>query len=1144
MLFPLKFGTWLRVNGGRTFALAMSLATLTSVAVADESDLVTLTNLQSLKNTLTTEQRVTCALDLTATVCAADRATSLLLLQDASGVEVLAVELNGRVLSAGERVHIKIARCELIRRKWCVAVGVAPVVGNIGFDVDTERFGRINLASGLNPLRLFYFNAKDPATLEVNYSGPEIPLQPIPSDAFYLEPHKGAASSSNRAQGLKYYCYQDSPFSLDDAQRMQPVDSGVTTNFNIELRQPREFVAMQFRGLLQIPRSGEYMFSIRADDGCSLYVGSLRAEVTVVASIAPPTPNLMGRRQASSSRDEWAMVEGRVTFAGEGPDGLELELTDGIRSRRVWLADRSGISLPLPLMANARVRATGICQSMTDLDERRSEQVAVVNAANLQVVDISAEQWTKHPLTTISNVLDVDRKLKMAIAHLRGTVTGLQEGAGFVLADGSGTIPVRLSSVAGLTNGLTVEVLAGVSRADHGVEIFPAFCRPLEMNSAMLRELTTAAQVQQLSTGEAAKQYPVRVRGVVTCIVEWGGGVVQDATRGVFVNLNPPAYLAGIVPGDYVEARGVSAVGDFAPTIDIHSIERLGRAPLPEPVIPNWKQLMSGSLDSQYAEVRGIITAVERNQATLLTDNGKIRISVRDTGEAGLGKYLNTLVRIRGCLLAVWDAQTRQVKIGEIVFRNPIIEVDQLPMVEPFSAPAKTIPDLLLFDLRASGFQRVKVSGQIVHVRGRECFLMQAGHGLRFQSADGPGLKAGELVDVVGLPDLSGPSPRLHEALVRKTGVAELPAPLAWSEAEKSGHHLDAIRVQMNARLIGIHHIGSEWVLELQTGLRAYRALVNASENLSERLPLNSLLQLSGTYAILDGEPNDLHSAFEVLLNSAADIRLIARPPWWNLRRLLIIVAALLTVLLAAAVWIKLLRRQVEQRTVLLEREHARRERAERERALEFERARIARDLHDDLGSSLSEIRVMASTGQRLKNADTKAPSIFQGITETAQSLIAALDVIVWAVDPEANSLESLADYLSGYATEYLAKSNIACRFKIPMSLPAVPLDGRVRHDLFLAVKETLHNVVRHSGAAHVEFRLTTGADAMTIEISDDGCGFDLGSARMNGHGLKNIAERVAHGGGNCTIESQPGSGTTVRIQLPLPEGGSESGTG
>jgi signal transduction histidine kinase len=150
------------------------------------------------------------------------------------------------------------------------------------------------------------------------------------------------------------------------------------------------------------------------------------------------------------------------------------------------------------------------------------------------------------------------------------------------------------------------------------------------------------------------------------------------------------------------------------------------------------------------------------------------------------------------------------------------------------------------------------------------------------------------------------------------------------------------------------------------------------------------------------------------------------------------------------------------------------------------------------------------------------------------------LDVIVWAVDPEENSLQSLADYFSGFADEYLSNSGIVCRFDIPVAFPAIALHGRLRHDLFLAVKEVLHNIARHSRASEVQFLMALRAGELEITIADNGTGFERGVQR-GGHGLKNLAGRLQKLGGTCWIDSGMGAGTTVKIQLPLPAAGGKT---
>jgi signal transduction histidine kinase len=277
-----------------------------------------------------------------------------------------------------------------------------------------------------------------------------------------------------------------------------------------------------------------------------------------------------------------------------------------------------------------------------------------------------------------------------------------------------------------------------------------------------------------------------------------------------------------------------------------------------------------------------------------------------------------------------------------------------------------------------------------------------------------------------------------------------------------------------------------------------------------------------------------------LLLNSLADITVLSQPSWWTLPRLFALVGVLLVILAVTVIWNTQLRRLVEQRTGQLQREIRERERIERQHELEAERSRIARDLHDDLGSSLTEISVMASSGQLRQTSAEQQPNLFQAIGAKARSLISALDVIVWAVDPEDNSLQSLADYLSGYAGEFFSHTAVACRFKVPVSFPAVTLEGRVRHELLMAVKEALNNIVRHAGATEVEFRMVMADNSLEIEIADNGKGIQNENP-SDRHGLKNLSARLQKLGGNCTVESRPDGGTIVKFHLPLAATGNAS---
>jgi signal transduction histidine kinase len=345
----------------------------------------------------------------------------------------------------------------------------------------------------------------------------------------------------------------------------------------------------------------------------------------------------------------------------------------------------------------------------------------------------------------------------------------------------------------------------------------------------------------------------------------------------------------------------------------------------------------------------------------------------------------------------------------------------------------------------------------------------------------------------------------------------------------------NATRVQVEARLVGVRTDHGEDMLELDAAGRTFVARLRThAENVAELEP-GSTLRLTGVLATAGGvSSGEQHAGtVELLLDSVADLRVIARPAWWTLRRMLAVLGALVAGLIFAAVWITQLRRRVEERTAQLQREIHEREQAERLRQVAEEKSRIARDLHDDLGSSLTEISLLANVAKITGQTPSQAGEQFGVIASKAHSMVSALDVIVWAVDPEENNLQSLADYLAGYAAEFLAASGLECRFKIPPEFPEVTLDGRTRHEVFLAVKEALNNVVRHAQARSVELTVSVEKNVLQVTVADDGRGFDLATV-SGGHGVGNLQKRLAALGGDCHIRPQPEAGTKIEFHLPL----------
>ena len=733
----------------------------------------------------------------------------------------------------------------------------------------------------------------------------------------------------------------------------------------------------------------------------------------------------------------------------------------------------------------------------------------------------------------------------------------------FQLQSGYNALTVRVMDAAGLDPAALVNSWVRVAGVGHGVfnverrivlgELSTANgtnVQILEAGSAVANgflPLTTAEQVQSLSVEQAKSKLAVKIRGIVTSAPARyvNGLTIQDGTRGVYVNLEKIPFWIIPAESEFWEVEGHTGPGNFAPVVVADKITRIGNGQLPEPAHPSWNQLINGSMDVQWVEFQGLVTDVQSNSLTLLFPEGILNVQMEDYDEHDLRRFNHAVIRIRGLVLADWNPDSREVLVGSLRMENASISVDRPAPADFSDAVSKTIQDLLLFDAQASTFQRVKISGQIVHDGTGQIFLQQGNSGLRILPAEtsSTNIKAGDIVLVIGYPSIAGSSPTLHEAVVQKIGQAELTAPEPLKESDLNNNRLDSLLVRVNGKLNGWHREGNALVLEMQTGSQPFYARLASGDERPNYPRVGSRLALTGVYAAQGGDQRMGKKAatFELLLNSPADIVVLSQPSWWTFQRLLGLMGVLVLVLSLTGVWIIQLRRQVEQRTAQLHREIYEREQAERARALEAERARIARDLHDDLGSSLAEIAMLAKSRTFPSDGPTNFSALLDAITDRARGLIAALDVIVWAVDPEENSLQSLADYFSGFAEEYLANSGIVCRFDIPVAFPAITLDGRLRHDLFLAIKEVLHNIARHSQASEVKFVMALNQGELEITIADNGTGFETG-IQSGGHGMKNLAGRLQKLGGTCRIDSGMGAGTTVRIQLRLPAAGVKTG--
>ncbi|HEY4417785.1 MAG TPA: two-component regulator propeller domain-containing protein [Verrucomicrobiae bacterium] len=270
-----------------------------------------------------------------------------------------------------------------------------------------------------------------------------------------------------------------------------------------------------------------------------------------------------------------------------------------------------------------------------------------------------------------------------------------------------------------------------------------------------------------------------------------------------------------------------------------------------------------------------------------------------------------------------------------------------------------------------------------------------------------------------------------------------------------------------------------------------------------------------------DGVWNEADSALEV----------IVQRHFWQTWWFIVLVGLGLMILVGGIVRL-VVKRKLQRRLKHLE----------QERALERERTRIAQDLHDEMGAKLCRISFLSEHARRGELPPQELKDQIASISDASREVLHSLDEIVWAVNPQNDTLEHVASYLGQYAQDYFQMTGVQCELDIPAQVPSYPLSSQTRHHLFLAAHEALTNILKHAGATQARIVMRLNQAVFEISISDNGQGFDLPDHELKselssptaGDGLANMRQRLMAIGGQCQIQSTPANGTRIQFIIPL----------
>jgi signal transduction histidine kinase len=367
--------------------------------------------------------------------------------------------------------------------------------------------------------------------------------------------------------------------------------------------------------------------------------------------------------------------------------------------------------------------------------------------------------------------------------------------------------------------------------------------------------------------------------------------------------------------------------------------------------------------------------------------------------------------------------------------------------------------------------------------------------------------------------------------LVSFTGAGirkyNIPPRIYLSRIRKNGIRLpDSSIAQLNASRQLVTQYGQGLYLEFSAQVFAGSNDLNIRYRLNEIDTLWRMGESGNLVPLIRVEPGSYTLTVQILRAGGLEkspewtTQFVVQPLYWQtlpFRTLVGIIAAFLLYWLISSY----IRRRLQLQRAAFE----------REKAVEKERSRISAELHDDIGGGLTAIRLMSEMLVESAAGD-RTKSYASRISSSANDLVQKMNEIVWALNLSNDNLQSLVSYTREFAVSYLDDFGLRCRIDIPDAIPDFPVTGRNRRDVFLLVKESLNNIVKHAQASEVQLGMRFGRE-LQISIRDNGNGFDPSSIRRGANGLNNMRKRVKRLRARMNIRSN--EGTSVQFDIPLP---------
>jgi signal transduction histidine kinase len=668
--------------------------------------------------------------------------------------------------------------------------------------------------------------------------------------------------------------------------------------------------------------------------------------------------------------------------------------------------------------------------------------------------------------------------------------------------------------------------------------------------AAPLPVLTDIRAIRALSQAEAARGYPVRIRGVITHFDELrsSGLFIFDGRSGQFIQAAPKGSLVAWGPirrGDTIDVSGHTIRGGYAPNVVPDEIRNLGAIARPLPLQLPYGSLLTGQHDCEFVELTGVIrrtwlsTGAEPQTmfADLAIEGGLVRVAFWDHHVGDLERFIDARVRVRGNVGAIFGPSEQLVGVSLLAGRTREVEVLE-KSTDAFALTLQPIGNIFTYSYAAEINRRIRIRGVVVgSVPGRPVSVSDFSSGSVFRSIrhllyvkDATGsatveteqtspVQTGDVVEAAGFPAVSPGKPVLRDAVYRVVGTESIPQPIRVPAGAVMRADNDAELVRIDAQLLGILWTPTERVLVLRStaGDTAFEAALDGGHDAAtlDQIRPGSAVTVTGVYSYQAGPP----SGFRLVLRTPDDIVVTASAPWWTSRHSAVLLGMLVLTAIAAIVILKLM---------------TARERREYQAVLS-ERNRVARELHDTLEQGLTGISLQL---QAVAGTVQSSPAAAKQSLEVARQMLRySLEETRRSVmDLRSQALESndLPEALSTLAHQMTIGTPIKADVRIEGQRRR--LDAAQEHHLLRIGLEAVTNAVKHSGASRVDILVRFSPDATELVVADDGCGVDHENGESDaGHfGLQGMRERANKIGAVLELESEPRGGTRLAVSAPV----------